>query len=75
MPIPFCLVLVSISVFMALSPVFHSIDSPDNSPHSRSVLLVFVFFLLYGSFQLYIILLQSLNGLVSEIVDIISAVV
>ena len=33
-------VLVSISVFMALSTVFHSINSPDNSPLSHSVLPV-----------------------------------
>ena len=31
-------VLVSVSVFMALSIVFHSINSPDNSPLSHSVL-------------------------------------
>ena len=37
--------LVSISVFMALSTVFHSINSPDHSPFSHSVLLVL--FLLY----------------------------
>ena len=30
-------VLVSISVFMALSPVFHSINSPDNSALSHSI--------------------------------------
>ena len=30
-PTPFCSVLVYISVFMALSIVFHSINSPDNS--------------------------------------------
>ena len=47
-------VLVSVSVFMALSTVFHSIDSPDNSPFSHSVLLVL--FLPYWSFQLYIFL-------------------
>ena len=41
-------VLVSVSVFMALSTVFHSINSPDNSP-LRPVL-----FLHYWSFQLYI---------------------
>ena len=28
-------VLVSVSVFMALSTVFHSINSPDNSPLSH----------------------------------------
>ena len=33
-------VLVSRSVFMALSTVFHSINSPDNSPVSHSVLPV-----------------------------------
>ena len=33
-------VLVSVSVFMALSPIFHSINSPDNSPLSHSVVLV-----------------------------------
>ena len=31
LPTPFYSVLVSISVFMALSPVFLSINSPDNS--------------------------------------------
>ena len=41
LPIPFYSVLVSISVFMALSTVFHSINSPDNnSPLSPSVLPV-----------------------------------
>ena len=39
LPTPFYSVLVSISVFMALSTVFHSIDSPDNSLLSHSVLL------------------------------------
>ena len=33
-------VLVSVSVFLALSTVFHSINSPNNSPLSHSVLLV-----------------------------------
>ena len=49
---PFYSVLLSISVFMALSTIFHSINSPDNSPLSHSVLLVLV--LPYWSFQLYI---------------------
>ena len=40
LPTPFYSVLVSVSVFMALSTVFHSINSPDNSPLSHSVLLV-----------------------------------
>ena len=35
LPTPFYSVLVSISVFMALSTVFHSINSPDNSPLSH----------------------------------------
>ena len=49
---PFCAVLVCGSVFMALSTVFHSINSPDNSPLSHSVLLVLV--LPYWPFQLYV---------------------
>ena len=40
LPTPFYSVLVSISVFMALSTVFRSINSPDNSPFSHSVLPV-----------------------------------
>ena len=47
-----CSVLVSVSVFMALSTVFRSLNSPDNSPLSHSVLLVL--FLPYWSFRLYI---------------------
>ena len=34
---PFYSVLVSVSAFTALSTVFHSINSPDNSPFSHSV--------------------------------------
>ena len=52
LPTPFYSVLMSVSVFMALSTVFHSIKSPDNSPLSHSVLPVL--FLPYWSFQLYI---------------------
>ena len=52
LPTPFYSIIVSISVFMALSTVFYSIKSPDNSPLSHSVLLVL--FLLCWSFQLYI---------------------
>ena len=52
LPTPFYSVLVSISVFMALSTVFYSINFLDNSPLSHSVLPVF--FLPYRSFQLYI---------------------
>ena len=39
LPTPFYSVLASISVFMALSTVFHSINSPNNSPLSHSVLI------------------------------------
>ena len=42
LPTPFYSVLVSVSVFRALSTVFHSINSPDNSPLSRSVLPVLI---------------------------------
>ena len=37
---PFYSVLVSVSVFVALSTVLLSTNSPDNSPLSQSVLLV-----------------------------------
>ena len=47
---PFHSVLVSVSVFMALSTVFHSMNSPDNSTLSHSVLPAL--FLSYWSFQL-----------------------
>ena len=40
LPTPFYSVLVSISVFMALSTVFYSINSSDSSPFSHSVLPV-----------------------------------
>ena len=40
LPTPFYSVRVSISVFMALSTVFHFINSPDNSPRSLSALPV-----------------------------------
>ena len=52
LPTPFYSVLVSVSVFMALSTVFHATNSPHNSPRSHSVLPVLI--LLYWSFQLYI---------------------
>ena len=54
-------VLVYISVFMALSTVFHSINSPDNYPLSHSVLRVLS--LPYWSFQLYVSLWKSLSAL------------
>ena len=56
LPTPFYSVLVSVSVFVALSTVFHSINSPYNCPLSHSVLPVyfcvfgpFVYISLYGS--------------------------
>ena len=49
LPTSFHSVLVSVSVFMALSTVFHSINSPDNSPLSHSVLPVL--FLRYRPFN------------------------
>ena len=52
LPTPFYSFLVSISVFLVLSTVFHSINSPDNAPLSHSVLPVL--FLPYWSFQLFI---------------------
>ena len=52
LPTPFYSVLVSVSSFMAFSIVFRSINSPDNSLRSHSVLPVLI--LLYWSFQLYI---------------------
>ena len=52
LPTPFYSVVMSISVFMALSTVFHSINSPDNSPFSDYVLPASS--LPYWSFQLYI---------------------
>ena len=52
LPTPFYSVLVSISGSMALSTVFHSINSPDNSPFFPSVLPVLS--LPFWSFQLNI---------------------
>ena len=62
LPTPFYSVLVPFSVFMALSTVFHSINSPDNSPLSHSVLQVL--FLPYWSFQLYISLRKLPSALI-----------
>ena len=50
LPFPFHSVLVSIYVFMALLTVLHSINSPDNSPFSHSVLPVLS--LSHRSFQI-----------------------
>ena len=56
LPTLFYSVLVSISVLMTLSTVFHSTNSPDNSPLSHSVLPVL--FLPYWSFQLYYLFMK-----------------
>ena len=53
LPTLFYSVLVSISTSLALSTVFHSINSPNNSQLSHSVLPVI--FLPYWSFQLCIL--------------------
>ena len=58
---PFYSVLVSVSVFIALSSVFHSINSINKSPLSYIVLLVL--FLSYWFFQLYISLGKSPSAL------------
>ena len=50
LPTPFHFVLVSVFIFAALSTVFHSMNSPNNSPISHSVLPVLV--LPYWSFKL-----------------------
>ena len=56
LPSLFYSVLVSVSVFMAISTVFHSINSPDNCPLSHSVLLAL--FCLIGPFN-YMSLYES----------------
>ena len=60
LPISVYSVLVSISVFMALSTVFHSTNSPDNSPFSLSVLPVLSLCLIgpFNHLSLYESLLQ-----------------
>ena len=55
-------VLASISDFMAHSTIFHSINSPDKSPFSDSVLPVLS--LPYWSFQLYISLWKFPSALI-----------
>ena len=57
LPTPFYSTLVSVSVFTALSTVFRSTNSPENSPLSHSVLSVF--FCLIGPFN-YVSLYESL---------------
>ena len=62
LPTPFYSVLLSLSLFMASSTVFHSTNSPDNSPLSHSDLPVL--FLPYWSFQLHISLWKSPSALI-----------
>ena len=62
LPTPFHSVLVPISVFMALSTEFHSINSPDNSPFSDCLLPVLS--LPYWSFHLYFSLWKSPSALI-----------
>ena len=61
LPTPFFYysVLVSISVFVALSTAFHSINSPDNSPLSHSVLPVFSALLVLPTIYLLVKVLLS----------------
>ena len=68
LPTPFFFnsVLGSIPVFMALSTVFHFINSPANCPFSDSVLPVLS--LPYWSFQLYISLFKTPSDLIYSLV-------
>ena len=61
-PTPFYSLLVSISVLMALSTVFHSMNSPDNSPLYRWSVLP-VLFLPHWSFPLCVSLWKSPSAL------------
>ena len=61
LPTHFYPVLVSISVVIVLSTVFHSINSPDNSPFSHSVLSVLS--LPYWSFQTIYIYISHYESL------------
>ena len=63
LPTPFCSVPVSISVSMALSTEFHSINSPDNPPLSHCVLPVLIL-PSYWSFQLLYSLRRSPSALI-----------
>ena len=62
LPIPFHFVLVSLYLFMALSTVFNSTNSSNNSPFSHYVLSVLS--LPYWSFQLYTSLWKSPSALI-----------
>ena len=65
LPTPFYSVLVTISVYMALSTVFHSINS---STTLRFLTVLPVSFLPYWSFQLYISLWKSPSALTKSLV-------
>ena len=64
LPTPVYSALVSVSVFMILSTVFHSIDSPNDSLLSHSVLPVLFFsaLLVLSTIYLYesLLILQAL---------------
>ena len=63
LPTPFfILVLCLFPSFVALSTVFHFINSPDNSPLSHSVLPVLILF--YWPFQLCISLRKSPSAMI-----------
>ena len=62
LPTPSYSVLVAVSVFMAISTVFYSVNSPDNSPISHSVLQILI--LPYWSFEQYVSLLKSSSALI-----------
>ena len=59
LPTPFYSVLVSVSVFMALSTVFHSINAPDNSP--LSTMFFWSYVCLIGPFIIYLFMKVSLS--------------
>ena len=60
LPTPFYFVFVSISVFLALSTVFHSVYSPDNSPFSHSLFFGLISALLVLS-NIYLFVKVSFN--------------
>ena len=64
LPASFYSVLVSISVLMALSTVFQSINSPDNSPFSHSVLPVLSLSLMGPLKYIYISLGKTSSALI-----------
>ena len=61
MPTPFYSVLVSVSVFMALSAVFHSINLSYNFPFSHSVLPIVYSFALLALSTVYLLVKVSFS--------------